>query len=175
MDHKSFLSQLSETQLRNWLFSEKRVFVTWSMSPFCELPVRLLSFKWPGRKTGFDLHKWPTQKGWEEYLDKGGFLSGLRTDSWHFQKVKPLPFSAYHIRNREDCWFPRNVNVNQTGSYYIQEKQVCTKIITSSTITYTLGPPISCITQISMRVILSFCKWGISKSAKNLRNKKDIS
>lgn len=62
-------------------------------------------------------------------------------------------YSAHHTMNREDSGFPRTIHVNQTGSHHIQEKHVCTMSITSSTATYTLGPPISCITQISIRVI----------------------
>lgn len=58
-------------------------------------------------------------------------------------------------------------------SYHIQAKQDLTATAPSPK-TYTLGPPTSCITQISILVTLSFCKYGISKSAKNLGDKEDI-
>lgn len=44
-------------------------------------------------------------------------------------------------------------------------------ILMDGTKTYTLGPSISCMTQISICVTLSFCRYGISKSAKKLRDK----
>lgn len=47
-------------------------------------------------------------------------------------------------------------------------------ILMDGTKTYTLGPSISCMTQISICVTLSFCRYGISKSAKKQRQRESF-